>query len=429
MPIVEGWAGGTVDVAVIGAGAAGIAAARRLLARKGLSVLMLEAGPRIGGRAFTVHPRDLDVPLDLGCEWLHAAKTNAWTGIVERLGFTVDRQPAPWNQGDRRKFGLSPADRNDYERTAERFHQKLAAAASSGTDCAMGDLIDPASRWRALLDSVSTYVSGAELDYVSCLDYERYQPGEGPDWRIVEGYGRAIAAYGAPIPVALATAATRIDHSAADVVRIETSRGTLVSRAAIVTVSTDVLAAETIRFTPSLPDKLQAAANLPLGLADKVFLRIEGSADLPAEGYCLGSPVRSTTAAYHIRPFGRPVIEAFYGGQLARDLEREGEAAAAAFATEELTDLFGAEFARHLVPLRASAWAAEPHIRGSYSYAKPGAADCRAVLAEPVDDRLLFAGEACSPKAFTTAHGAYASGVTAAETVLARLKRKRAVTS
>ena len=423
MPIVEGWRGSAVDVAVIGAGAAGLGAARHIAAREDLSVLVLEAGGRIGGRAHTVLAEDSGAPLDLGCGWLHGGRTNSWTALADRLGFTVDRRPAPWTGGDHRLVGLSPADRDSYQSTAAAFYGRVEAMAASGHDCAMGDLIDGGERWRGLLESISTYMSGAELDRVSCVDYERYEPGEGPDWRVEEGYGRLVAAYGAEAPVVLEAAVSRIDHAGRDEIRIETPQGVLAARAVIVTVSTDVLAAGAIRFTPALPEKLQAAADLPLGLANKLFLRTPVPEDLPAETYRLGSPFRTTTGAYHIRPFGRPLIEMFYGGQVARDLERAGDAAVAAFAIEELTGLFGAETARRLIPLRASAWAGEPHIRGSYSYARPGAADRRAVLAAPVDDRLFFAGEACSPHAFTTAHGAYDSGVAAAERVLSSLRR------
>ena len=421
MPIVEGWIASSVDVAVIGAGAAGFAAARHLLGRGGLSVLVLEAGSRPGGRAVTLHPSSPDLPVDLGCGWLHGARTNAWTFIAEDHGFTVDRHAAPWDDPDRKR-GLSPEDREDSDRAFEAFYEKVSAAAAAGRDLALADLVQPENPWAGLLGAVGTYVSGAELDQVSSIDLERYRPGKGPDWRVVEGYGRLIATYGAVVPLSLETAVTRIDHAAADAVRVETGRGVLTARAVVITVSTDVLAAETIRFEPPLPDKLAAATNLPLGLANKLFLRVSRPEDLPIDGYVLGSPHRTATGAYHLRPFGRPLIEAFYGGHLARDLERAGEAAMAAFAAEELVGHFGAGIRSRLARLCASAWASEPHIRGSYAYAKPGAADCRAVLAEPVDNRIFFAGEACSPHKFTTAHGAYETGVAAGEAALASLK-------
>ena len=420
MPIVTEWGTGDVDVAVIGAGAAGIAAARRIMAGSTLSVLVLEAGSRLGGRAFTLRPDQLDAPLDLGCGWLHGARTNAWTRIGTDLGFDIDRNPAPWDQGEG-MLQLGPQDQAEYDRASEGFYERVAGVQDPEHDRAMGDLLGPHDRWRPLLDAISTYVSGTELARVSCRDHEAYRPGAGPDWRVADGYGSLVAAYGAEAPVMLNTPATAIDHQGPGRLRVDTPRGCLTARTVVVTVSTEVLARGLIRFTPALPDKRADAEALPLGLANKLFLRLDPAAGLDPETYRLGSPWRAATGAYHIRPFGRPVIEAFYGGQLARDLERGGEAAFMEVASAELAALFGNRIRAHLSPIRSTAWAAEPFIGGSYSYATPGAADRRARLAAPLEDRLFFAGEACSPHKSTTAHGAYESGVTAADALIAAL--------
>jgi monoamine oxidase len=98
-------------------------------------------------------------------------------------------------------------------------------------------------------------------------------------------------------------------------------------------------------------------------------------------------------------------------------------AAMTGFATEELVGLFGSAIRHRLSPLAGSFWRADPFARGSYSYALPGHADDRARLAAPVDDRLFFAGEATSPNFFSTAHGAYETGIAAAKAVLASLGR------
>lgn len=419
MPIVSGTLPGRVDVAVIGAGAAGLAAARRLLASGRLSVLVIEAGPRLGGRAHTVPAPDSGVPIDLGCAWLHAGKTNAWTAIAPTIGFTVDRRPAPWDFGEV-DSDLSPGEEASFEREERAFYDRVAAALAEGRDPPMGDLVAADGRWRPLLDAISTYVNGTELAQVSSRDHDNYRPGEGADWRVVEGYGALVAAYGSEVPVVLDTAVTLVDHTGATAVRLETARGSLEAEAVVITASTDVLAGEVLRFRPALPEKVDAAARLPLGLADKLWLSLDPSADVPAETYRVGSSYRARTGAYLMRPFGRPVIEAFWGGALARDIEAAGAAEAFRFATEELVGLFGGEIARKIAPLRATAWGREPFIRGSYSFAQPGAADRRATLAAPVDGRLFFAGEACSPHRFTTAHGAFETGVAAAEAVLQR---------
>jgi monoamine oxidase len=406
-----------VDVAVVGGGAAGIAAARGLTRVPGLSVLLIEAEGRLGGRARTLPGA---FPVDLGCAWLHSGLTNVWAGIAEAEGFTVDRRPAPWDD-DARDRGLAPDEQAASAAALDEVRAKADADAARGGDGPLSDHVPADSRWRGMIDAVSTYVSGATVDRISVRDTGDYRPGEGDDWRVVEGYGRLVAHHGRGVPAVLDAPVARIDRSGAGPVRIETARGTVRARAVIVTVSTAVLAAEHIRFHPALPDKVEAAALLPLGSVEKLWMTVSDPDSFPAEQFCLGSPDTVHTAAYHFRPFGRPVVECFLGGDLARDLSRAGTGAALDFARSELRARFGAGAARAVAPLHLTGWGREPHILGSYAYAVPGGAGARARLAAPVDGRLFFAGEAAHPTRFTTAHGAYESGAAAAEAALAGL--------
>jgi monoamine oxidase len=136
-----------------------------------------------------------------------------------------------------------------------------------------------------------------------------------------------------------------------------------------------------------------------------------------------GHTNRIKTAAYHIRPFGKPLIEVYFGGELAEELEQEGDGAFFDFALSELVGLLGSGFAPRLKQIRIHRWGRDSLSRGSYSYAVPGSADCRRTLAEPVDERLFFAGEACSVHDFSTAHGGFNTGVEAAEQVIGSLSR------
>jgi monoamine oxidase len=172
-------------------------------------------------------------------------------------------------------------------------------------------------------------------------------------------------------------------------------------------------------FAPALPDKIEAASGLPLGLADKLFIALDRAEEFAADSRLYGATDRTEMATYHMRPFGRPVIEAYFGGRNAHALEAGGARAFFDFAVRQLTGLFGNEFAKRLKPLGMHQWAADPFARGSYSYAVPGRAADRARLAAPVDRRLFFAGEACSPDYFSTAQGAYRTGIAAAEAVIA----------
>ncbi|MER2264259.1 flavin monoamine oxidase family protein [Methylobacterium oxalidis] len=410
---------GEVDVAVVGAGAAGVSAARHLLDRRpGLRVLVLEAAARPGGRALTIQNEAIGAPLDLGCGWLHGAESNPWVAIAERLGFRIDKTPPPWNV-QFRDLGFPPEDQKAYERASDAFYKRMAEVQQEPADRSLASLLLPEDPWNGLLNAVSTYVSGAELEEASIHDTAHYAV-RGSDWRVVEGHGRTVTQFGSDLPIALNALVTKIDHGWAGQIWLETTRGTVRAQAAIVTVSTNVLASETIRFDPPLPDKVAAAQGLPLGLANKVFLHLDSPEELQTDTHLIGDPKARRTGAYHLRPFGRPVIEGYFGGSLARALEEDGEAAAEAFALEELAALLGENFRKRARLLVSTSWGRVPTIRGSYAFARPGAAGQRAVLAAPVEERLFFAGEATSPDAFTTAWGAYTSGLTVAEQALAQ---------
>ncbi|PDS81399.1 NAD(P)/FAD-dependent oxidoreductase [Rhizobium sp. L43] len=407
------------DVVIIGAGAAGIAAARRLQAtRPDLSILLLEAGDRLGGRAWTVGLSGVaGVALDLGCGWLHGARTNAWTAIAGEVGLTVDRTPAPWNGG--RQLQRDGVDRHAGQEAIGAYFERLERHEGNDTDLAA--MLEPGNSWNGQIRAIGTYITGAELERSSIVDYNRYDPGPGPDWRVREGYGRLVSLYGRPVPARLGTEVTCIDHRHAGRIGIETNRGGLSARAVLLTVSTNVLAAGKIAFDPPLPDKIEAATRLPLGLANKLFLRLANPEALPADTHMLGSLSRCATGTYQLQPFGVPVVEAYFAGDLAHDLERQGSAAAFSFAADELAAQFGADIRRELSVAAMSAWAATPHIGGSYSYAQPGASDLRGLLAAPHDERIFFAGEACSRSRYSTAHGAYETGFAAADLIAGSL--------
>ncbi len=186
---------------------------------------------------------------------------------------------------------------------------------------------------------------------------------------------------------------------------------------------TNLIAEEAIRLRPALPEKVDAAAHLPLGLADKVMIALAEPEALPKDGNLRGATMRTEMGTYHLRPFGQPCIEGFFGGRFARQLEDAGDGAIAAAGIDEIASFLGNDIRRKLKPLRESRWAHDPYARGSYSHALPGHSDKRAVLAAPVDGRLFFAGEATSPNFFSTAHGARDSGERAAREVLGAIAR------
>lgn len=407
-----------VDVAIIGAGAAGLAAARALEGTN-LSLLILEARGRTGGRSHTIgFPNG--VTFDLGCEWLHSADRNSFVPIAHELGFEIDTTRPKWRE-QTGNIGFPAKDREAFLRAMDEFDARVEAASDLPQDSPASRWLEPGNRWNARIDSVSTYINGAELDRVSTYDMDAYED-TGVNWRVKRGYGALIAAYGAPCPLALNTRVKLVDHSGARV-KIETSCGALTANKVIVTVPTNLIANETIHFHPALPDKIAAAAGLPLGLADKVMLALDGPDALPVDGHLYGATDRVGTGSYHLRPMGQPCISGFFGGSFARALGDKSVDALAAQAIDEIVALLGEDFRKKLHVLGSSRWAHDEFALGSYSHALPGHADAREDLAEPVDDRLFFAGEATSPNFYSTAHGAQETGVRAAKEVLAALMK------
>jgi monoamine oxidase len=403
------------DVVVIGAGAAGLAAASVLSAAP-VSFVVLEARDRLGGRAHTVNAGVW--PLDLGCGWLHSADVNPYSRLAPQLGFTLDKSPPPWTQ-QTFGVGMDADQQRAFGAALQALEERVEAANAEGGDRPVSSLLDPGCPWNPLLNAFSAYYNGDEFDRISAQDYGRFEDSE-VNWRTPQGLGALVVATGADAPVVFDTEVVRLDHGGR-MLSIETRRGVVRARAAVVTAPTPLIAEGRLAFSPDLPAVREAAAALPLGLADKVFLALDRADDLPADGHLFGDPHRADTGSYHLRPFGRPVIEAFFGGRHARALEAEGEGAAAAFAIEELAALLGSAFRRRLIPLAASSWGRDPFALGAYSHAEPGGVWAREALARPVDGRIAFAGEAVSPESFSTVHGAAFTGAAAARTVLSAL--------
>jgi monoamine oxidase len=407
---------GVFDVVVVGAGAAGVGAGRRL-AGSGLSFALLEAKDRPGGRAHTLTGRS-GAGIDLGCGWLHSADQNPWVAIAEAEGFEIDRSRPAW---ERRLTGVnaSEAEMRAFGEAFAAFEAKLEAAAAQ-PDRPAAELFDEATvRFRPMLDAFSGAYNGAPFRDISVHDYAAYQPTE-ENWRLPRGYGALIAHVAAGLPILYEAAVTRIDRAGTPL-RLTTARGEVLARSVIVAVPTTILAEERLAFDPPLPEVLAAADALPLGHVDKCFLRLDAPDALPSEVMVMGRTDTADTGSYTLRPFGRAMIEGFFGGDLAGALEQEGLGAFAAFATDELVALFGSDLRDQLRPLAESNWGGDPFIRGAYSHARPGHAGARAVLRRPVEGRILFAGEACSAHAFSTAHGAYETGVAAAERILGHM--------
>ena len=407
------------DVLIVGAGVAGVAAARSLRAR-GLSCLVLEAKDRIGGRAYTDA-----TGFDHGASWLHQANDNPLTAFAEALGFeTVDhdklRQRLLFTEG---RFATT-AERGAFAAAEDRFWRVIEAAAADGApDRPASDAAPQGGRFDALVAHwEGAQICAAELSRMSLHDFAATAL-DGPNLLLRRGLGTLVASLAEGLPIRLSAPVTRLDWGGSGV-EGSGAFGRIRARAAIITVSTGVLAQASITFTPGLPVQTHDAINaLPLGLLSKLSFPIPPGT-LPEFGPFASlrrdiSGPGDRPISWIARPFGAPVMLAFIGGSLAWELSRAGKHAAEAHARAEFARVFGAEAARALGPPIITDWGEDPHFLGSYSHAIPGAQAARRVLAEPLGNgRLIFAGEACHPRFAATVAGAWLSGEAAAQLIL-----------
>lgn len=412
------------DILVIGAGAAGIAAARAARAA-GQRVRVLEARPRLGGRALT--DGALGVPFDLGATWLHDAARNPLVPLARQLGVTLmdsdaARQEVSFVQGRR----ASPAEMAAYDAAWDAFEPAIrACAAAPGPDIAAAAAVPRGGPWDATIAAWQGEVIAAwSLSAMSLRDFAANLLG-GANLLPAGGLGALLARLGEGLPVTLSSPVTRLAWGNREAVA-EGPFGTLRARAVICTLPTSLLAGGAIQFDPPLPPELQQAAHdLPLGAAIKVALRALGEDRLGLPHHAsTDRQVWGEEALVPITfwPQGQPIASAWIGGPLAAELEREGPAAAESLVRAEIAARLGSEAPRAFCPgALASGWRSDHWSRGVYSHARIGAAGARAVLAAPLaGGRLCFAGEACHAEGLAgTVGGAWLSGEAAAVQAIA----------
>jgi monoamine oxidase len=408
-----------VDIAIVGAGAAGIAAARRVVAAKRRCVL-LEASDRIGGRCVT-DTRPFGVPWDRGAHWLHTPDINPVAKLAGQTG--LDIYPAP--PGQKIRIGRRNAregEMEDFLAALVRTNRAIGEAArKNDVSCVQAlpkDLFD----WRPTIEFVlGPFGCSKDLGEVSAMDFARAIERDS-DAFCRQGLGSLIAKLADGLPVRLGAPVRQIDLTSRGIVEIEAARGSLTARGVIVTVSTAVLAAGKIKFAPEPKRQLDAANSLRLGSYDRIVLELPNNPlGLERDDLVFEKAQGTRTAALLANVAGSPLVTVDVGGKFGRGLAAQGEAAMTAFALDWLGDLFGADLRKAVKRTAVTQWNNEPWVLGAVSAAAPGGQPARRTLMEPVRDRLWFAGEAVHETSWGTVAGAWESGERAADAALRRL--------
>ena len=399
------------DVAIVGAGAAGIGAARHLVAR-GLGTVVLEARGAVGGRCVTAsfggHP------IDLGAHWLHAGDLNPLVRLARARGEPLRRAPGAGHVVRNGRFG-DRAERHLYAQAFERADRAFTTAARAPEDRSIASAMPPLGRFGAPIAATMALISGRPLHEVSLQDFPSDEFGD--NFFVRGGYGAYLGRLAIGLPIRTGCAVDRIAWRP-DGATLSGPFGRVTARAVIVTVPVPVLAAGAIRFEPALPDPLAdaVAAFLP-GTYEHVILNWPGSpfrgadrlAKLATASGGLGLMTNIDGAPFHYLELDDAAARAMPAPR-----------ARAGFARDLLRDAFGTAATRSLRVLATTDWLGDPWSRASWAVVPTGRAAIRAQLAAPAGP-LRFAGEATSRQLWGTVGGAWQEGEKAAAALADRL--------
>lgn len=417
------------DVIVVGAGIAGLAAARWLVDDE-VDVLVLEARDRVGGRIWTVDMGG--APVDLGAAWVHGVDDSPLAEFCEEHDIDLvedDSEVQGYDSGT--ASWIDEAEVKELERHGRRFlGRKRKMRRQLGPSASLADGIawyldrrdlqgDERRRTASLLRQLAELDYGGSADVMSLAAWDEDEEYEGGDWFPVGGYRRVVDALTDGLDIQTSTPVVRIVQSA-DGVQVHTEREVHEAEYAIVTVPLGVLKAGAIEFEPPLPErKQQAIARLQMGSLEKVVLRWDEQFWTPGEGRFFNVEDDPELPDFvDMSRFAKaPILAVLAGGETGKAMAKLSETDAVDRVRQLLETATGKPVPAP-AEVRVTRWSQDPLAGGSYAFLPVGASDeDMEALAEPVG-RLRFAGEHTEDEYYATVHGAAISGVREAERLL-----------
>ncbi|BAZ46832.1 putative flavin-containing amine oxidase [Chondrocystis sp. NIES-4102] len=420
------------SIVIIGAGLAGLTAARQLQ-KQGHQIIIIEARERIGGRIWT-STKWQDIPLDLGASWIHGVQGNPLTDLAgliqaQRLITSYDKTITYHTSGQ----PLSQTQANLLESLRQQVNKALKKAQNQDTDRSISQAIEPLRRkfdpsseaYRFINFILSGEIEQEYSGSTSKLSAHWYDSAKefgGDDALFVQGFKTITDYLASTLEIELGQIVKEI-HWDKSPVKIITQKSEFIADHVIITLPLGVLQSQSVAFSPQLPDyKQNAIALLGMGVLNKCYLRFPDAfwaTNVDWLEYISQKHGEWTEWVSFKRVANQPILLGFNAADRAKEIEAWSDQRIVASAMETLKLLYGRDIPNP-IDYQITRWASEPFSLGSYSYNAVGATPkTRRDLAMPLGKLLFFAGEACSQDYFGTAHGAYLSGLRVAKEVLA----------
>ncbi len=421
----------TADAIVIGAGLAGLAAACNLQ-QQGWDIVVLEARDRLGGRLWTSRKWE-DLPADLGASWIHGIDGNPLTELA--IAAEAKMLETSYEKGiayDKEGNELDSQSVHHLESVRQQFRRSLRVAQDGDEDQSMRALIQSlAAAMEADEETMQllNFILSSEIEQeyagsgerLSTLWHDSAAEFEGSDVLLDKGFESIVKYLSKDLTIHTNEIVERIEWFE-ESVKVTTNRRSFIGEKVLVTLPLGVLKAGHVEFEPPLPKaKMDAVSKLEMGVLNKCYMRFDRvfwPDDVDWIEYIPRRHGEWTEWVSFARVANKPVLLGLNSGNRGREIEAWSDEQIVGSAMQVLRSIFGASIPEP-IDFQVTRWASDPFALGSYSFNPVGAHPrLRRKLAEPLEGKLYFAGEATDYDYFGTAHGAYLSGVRAAREIL-----------